>query len=57
MHIEIGARIYQVTTAAVALAGEEERLFTVSLLPVAKGGASDPFATISTAVTTTLEQL
>ena len=38
MHVEIGPRIYQVTSSAIALAGEEERIFAVSFLPVAKGG-------------------
>jgi PAS domain-containing protein len=54
MHIEIGPRIYQVTSSAVSLAGEEERIFTVAFLPVARAGTADPFATSSTMVTTTL---
>jgi hypothetical protein len=57
MHIEIGPRIYQVTSSAVALAGEEERIFTVAFLPVAKAGTADPFGTSSTMVTNTLGQL
>jgi PAS domain-containing protein len=57
MHIEIGPRIYQVTSSAVSLAGEEERIFTVAFLPVARAGTADPFATGSTVVTTTLGQL
>ena len=57
MHIEIGPRIYQVTSSSMALAGEEERIFTVSFLPVAKGGTADPFGTSSTVVTSTLRQL
>lgn len=57
MHIEIGLRIYQVTSSAVALAGEEERIFVVSFLPVAKAGAVDPFGANSTMVTNTLGQL
>jgi PAS domain-containing protein len=57
MHIEIGPRIYQVTSSAVSLAGEEERIFTVAFLPVARAGQADPFATGSTVVTTTLSQL
>ncbi|HEY6484000.1 MAG TPA: PAS domain-containing protein [Steroidobacteraceae bacterium] len=57
MHIEIGPRIYQVTSSAVALAGEEERIFTVTFLPVARAGTTDPFATSSTMVTSTLGQL
>ena len=54
MHIEIGPRIYQVTSSAVSLAGEEERIFTVAFLPVARAGAADPFAAGSTVVTPTL---
>jgi hypothetical protein len=57
MHIEIGPRIYQVTSSAIALTGEEERIFTVSFLPVAKAGTVDPFATSSTMVTSTLGHL
>jgi PAS domain-containing protein len=36
MHIEIGSRIYEVTTAEVALPDEEQRLYSVSFLPVAR---------------------
>jgi PAS domain-containing protein len=54
MHIEIGPRIYQVTSSAISLAGEEERIFTVAFLPVARAGTADPFATSSTMVTPTL---
>jgi PAS domain-containing protein len=57
MHIEIGPRIYQVTSSAVSLAGEEERIFTVAFLPVARAGTADPFAAGQTVVTTTLSQL
>lgn len=57
MHLEIGPRIYQVTSSAIALMGEEERIFTASFLPVAKAGTADPFGTGSTMVTTTLGQL
>jgi hypothetical protein len=57
MHVEIGPRLYQVTSSAIALSGEEERIFTASFLPVAKGGTADPFGTSSTIVTKTLEQL
>jgi PAS domain-containing protein len=57
MHIEIGPRIYQVTSSAISLAGEEERIFTVAFLPVARAGTADPFATSSTVVTSTLSQL
>jgi PAS domain-containing protein len=57
MHVEIGPRIYQVTSSAISLAGEEERIFTVAFLPVARAGTADPFATGSTVVTSTLGQL
>ncbi len=57
MHVEIGPRIYQVTSSAISLAGEEERIFTVAFLPVARAGVADPFATGATVVTTTLGQL
>jgi PAS domain-containing protein len=56
-HLEIGPRIYQVTSSAVSLAGEEERIFTVALLPVARAGTTDPFATSATMLTSTLGQL
>jgi len=36
MHIEIGSRIYEVTTSEVALPDEEQRLYSVSFLPVAR---------------------
>jgi hypothetical protein len=54
-HVEIGPRIYQVTSSAIALAGEQERIFAVSILPVAQAGTADPFATGTT--TTGLRQL
>ena len=57
MHIEIDQRIYQVTSSAITLAGEQERIFTVSILPVAKGGTADPFETSSIAVTGSLRQV
>jgi PAS domain-containing protein len=57
MHIEIGPRIYQLTSSAIAVAGEEERIFSVSFLPVAKGGAADPFGSSSTVLTGTMRQL
>lgn len=57
MHVEIGSRIYQMTSSAVALAGEEERIFAVSFLPVAKGDTADSLQTGSTMVTGTLRRL
>jgi hypothetical protein len=56
-HVEIGPRIYQLTSSAIALAGEEERIFSVSFLPVAKGGMADPSGSNSTAVTSIVRQL
>jgi PAS domain-containing protein len=50
-HLEIGQRIYQVTSSAITLDGEQDRIFTVSILPVAKGNTADPFGT-GTAVLT-----
>lgn len=57
LHIEIGPRIYQVTSSAVSVAGEEESIFAVTFLPVARGGNSDPYGSNSTAATGTLRQL
>ncbi len=47
-HVEIGPRVFQVTSSAVVLGGEEERIFTVSFLPVARAGTPDPFGTSPT---------
>ena len=57
LHIEIGSRIYQVTSSAIHLPGEDESIFTASFLPVAKGGADDPYGTSSTVLTSTVRQL
>jgi hypothetical protein len=57
MHIEIGSRIYQVTSSAIALAGEEEGIFAVSFLPVARAGTPDPSGSGLTRVSGTLGQL
>jgi hypothetical protein len=48
LHVEIGPRVYQVTSSAVVLGGEEERIFTVSFLPVARAGTPDPFGAATT---------
>jgi hypothetical protein len=56
MHLEIGPRLYLVTCAAVPLAGEEEPIFSVSLLPVARRGAAESPATNSTTITRTLSE-
>ncbi len=50
LHLEIGSRRFQVTSAAIALPGEEERMFAVSLLPVARTDTADPFGTSTTVV-------
>jgi hypothetical protein len=57
MHVEIDQRVYQVTSSAITLAGEQERIFSVLVLPVAKGGTADPSGTISTVVTGPVRQL
>lgn len=57
MHLEIGPRVYQVTTSAIALGGEEERIFAVTFLPVAKAGTNDPFGAGSTMTASTLGHL
>jgi PAS domain-containing protein len=54
MHIEIDQRIYQVTSSATTLAGERERIFTVSVLPVAKGGTGDTLELSATSITGSL---
>jgi PAS domain-containing protein len=56
MHIEIDQRVYQVTSSATTLAGEQERIFTVSVLPVAKGSTSDTLEMSATAITGAMRQ-
>lgn len=41
MHIEIGPRVYQVTCSASPLPGEDERLYVVALLPMARAAVGD----------------
>ena len=41
MHIEIDSRVYEVTSTEIALPGEAQRLYSVSLLPVARADAAD----------------
>ena len=41
MHIEIGPRVYQVTCSASPLPGEDERLYVVALLPMARAAIGD----------------
>jgi len=57
MHIEIDQRIYQVTSSATTLAGERERIFTVSVLPVAKGSTGDTLEMSATTITGAMRQL
>jgi hypothetical protein len=47
MHIEIDSRVYEVTSSEIALPGEAQRLYSVSLLPVAR--ADSPERAASTA--------
>lgn len=56
MHVEVQRRIYQVTSSAVALPGEEESLYVIAFLPVARTGAANQFAAGPTSVKTTLVQ-
>jgi hypothetical protein len=58
MHIEIDQRIYQMTSSATTLAGERERIFTVSILPVAKGGTGGDTVEMNTiSMTGSMRQL
>jgi len=53
-HIEMAPWVYQVTSCAVALPAEEERLYAVAFLPVAKAEAANQVPTAITAVDPTL---
>ena len=53
-HIEMAPWVYQVTSSAVALPGEEERMYVVAFLPVAKAEAANQVASAITAVDPTL---
>jgi len=57
LHIEIGPRLFQVTSSAIALPGEERRVFAVSLLPVARAEANDPYGIGSTRQTSVLRTI
>ena len=57
MHIEIDQRIYQVTSSATTLAGEQERIFTVSVLPVANGSTGDTLEMNTISITGTMRQV
>jgi hypothetical protein len=41
MHIEIDSRVYEVTSSQIALPGEVQCLYSVSLLPVARADTAD----------------
>jgi PAS domain-containing protein len=51
MHVQIGPRVYQITCSAIALAGEEERLFTVAILPVANSPGAEATGLGTTMIT------
>jgi hypothetical protein len=48
LHMEIGPRLFQVTSSAIVLPGEERRVLAVSLVPVARAEANDPYGVGST---------
>ena len=53
-HLEIGPRLFQVTSSAIPLPGEEQRVFAISLVPVARAEANDPYGAGSTGRTSVL---
>jgi PAS domain-containing protein len=57
LHLEIGPRLFQVTCSAVSLPGEDHQLFGVSLVPVARVEANDPYGTGSTLRTSVLRPI
>lgn len=56
MHVEILQRIYQVTCSTVVLPGEEERMYVIAFLPVARAAAGSLSMTGTTSIKTTLVQ-
>ena len=48
MHVEIAPRIYQVTTSAAPLPGEDAQLYIVTFLPVARAAIGDGSAVTAT---------
>jgi hypothetical protein len=56
MHIEIAPWVYQVTSSAVALPAEEERLYIVAFLPVGKAEAANEVAAAMTDSTLMLKR-
>jgi hypothetical protein len=57
LHLEIGPRLFQVTSSAIVLPGEEHRVFAVSLVPVARAEANDPYGIGSTRRTSVLRNI
>jgi PAS domain-containing protein len=57
LHLEIGPRLFQVTSSAIVLPGEEHRVFAVSLVPVARAEANDPYGIGSTRRTSVLRPI
>lgn len=57
LHLEIGPRLFQVTSSAIVLPGEENRVFAVSLVPVARAEANDPYGIGSTRRTSVLRPI
>lgn len=51
LHLEIGARLYQVTSSAVPLTGEEQRIVSVTFLPLAREAVADTGSTRLTQLT------
>lgn len=56
MHVELHRRVYQVTCSTVPLPGEEESLYVIAFLPVARTGAANQLAARPTSVKATLVQ-
>jgi len=56
MHIEIGSRVYLLTSSVIPLAGEEDRISSVTFLPIAKAGTTDPPGSSTTVLTRTMRQ-
>jgi len=56
LHVELHRRVYLVTCSTVPLPGEEESLYIVAFLPVARTGAANQLAARPTSVKATLVQ-
>jgi PAS domain-containing protein len=50
MHLTIGHRVYQLTSSAVSLPGEDERLYVLAFVPAAQAAAADQSGTVVTPV-------